>query len=297
MDECNPNERKNPNRILDNILAGRTVSIPSTVENPDNSQIPIDRETGLPVNNIPENVSFQNDVTNINTNITNIENNNVNNIDNDQVFVVPGTDDSTINSIEFTPEQQSEFEQLASNSVVPRLISRISTSFPQLENRVFGIIDLQHAIEQGVPSEMSLYVTHLEDRKIENDQDKNNIYQLEHRFALHAALPLTMSDIRSQFALDQLYALRDVLISILWGFEVAPGFARMTYEGGEFINITGSVAYYRYDFSSVETIRKSSYRNVNYYEWTLNKLCPCPTPTGAGISGQIDLKINNEFGT
>lgn len=297
MDDCNNGERRNPTRVLDNILSGRATSIPTTTQNENDPANPIDTQSGLPVNQITENVT---NITNVTETNENTATNNTINIDQadanatanaDNTFVVPpdGDGDGT---------GAFDFDQISENSVLPRLISTLRNSFPQLQNRVFGIADLQHLIDQekGV-REFTLYASHLEDRRIGITDDKSKKYQLEHRFAIHAALPVTVTDFRSQFAVDQLKTIRDVLISSLWGYQVAPGFARMVYDGGQFINITGGVAYYEFEFTTVETINRSSFLNPTYYELSLNSLCFCPTEVGAGVSLAFDLDEEQPVGS
>lgn len=291
--ECENNERKNPNRVLESIIAGRPTSLPTTSVDPDTGQV-VDSQTGvadttssLNSDNL-SNVGTSNlSVDQINDQVSNSpENNPILQLDQNDQIIVPGIED--------LQDLISDSGVIPTNSIVPNMINRLRTTFPQLNNRVFGIIDMQRQIQSTtVPDSFTVYITHNEDRNINRGDNKRNKYQFEHSILIYSALPLSINDLRSEFAMDQLYSFRDVLISTLWGYQLGANFEGMIYENGEFLFIENNIAYYKYEFTTIENINRSSFNNSKFYNFQLDRLCFCPTEEGFNISTTMNKVEDN----
>jgi len=283
--DCNNNERKNPNRVLESIILGNSTAIPTTANDPNTGQV-VDSQTGL-ADTTSNNELTTNNISNpdsINPVAEQLASPDALVVQPDDSIFVPGAD---------------EFEEDASiiptNSMVPNIINELRTSFPQLENRVFGILNLQKLFQRAIqPDQFTIYVTHDEDRNLQRGDNKRNRFRFEHTLQIYALLPLHINDLRGEFALDQLKSFRDILLSRLWGYQIAGNFERMIYEGGEFLSIQNNVAYYRYEFSTIENIDRASFNNNREYNFQLNKLCFCPTNDGFVASLEIEKSRDAE---
>lgn len=150
------------------------------------------------------------------------------------------------------------------------ILKELREKIPFLNGRVYGIIDLSTAMHDLKVNDFTLYVTELEQSNIKNNTSTSSIL---HKIEIFAVLPLNAEDERGEAALDYLSQFRDCLLSYLWGYRVNLGtFEPMIYNGNKFISVKNGLAIQVYEFSVIEHLSKSCFREAKYYNWELSSM-------------------------